>query len=217
MIKHIHLNLIKEEEIVSSSRVRTQAIAPIVLMIITISTLGWWFLLFMQYAGTKKLNDHLNQIQEQLQPEYKQALALNTEIKSVTALIAQLSAYKNSKLFYGKTFQQIPRHVLPNIQFTKFELLKPVRPLLEKDKESAGPTNKTESATFVITGRTSGVNAFDAVDHLLSDLKKGTFTNLIQSAHIPKGSLRQDMKTKKELGEFLLFELECNCTPRRFE
>ena len=217
MSKHIHLNLIKEKEILSSSPVRTQVIAPIILAIITACTLGWWFLLFMQYTGTKKLNDHLNQIQEQLQPEYKQVLALNTKEKNVTALIAQLSAYKNSKLFYGKTFQQIPQHVLPNIQFTKLELLQPARPLLEKDKESAGPTNKTESATFVITGRTSGANAFDAVDQLLSDLKKGKFTNLIQSAHIPKGSLRQDMKTKKDESEFLRFELKCNCTPRRFE
>ena len=217
MSKHIHLNLIHEEEIVSSSPIRTQIIAPIVLIIITVSTLSWWLLLFMQYTSAKRLNSRLHEMQEQLQPEYKQALALSIKEKNVTALIAQLSAYKHSKLLYGETFRQIPLHVLPNIQFTKFELLKPAKPLLEKDKHSIGPTNKTESATFVITGRTSGANAFDAVNQLLNDLKKETFTNLIQSAHIPKGSFRQDTKTKQEVGEFLRFELNCNCIPRRFE
>jgi len=216
MSKHIHLNLIKDEEIVSSSPVRTQIIAPLALLIISVCVLGWWLLLLMQYNSAKNLNILHLDIQEQLQPRYKKVLALKAEEKRLTALIAQLNAYKKSKNFYGDSFTRIPGHVLPNIQFTKFELLKPEPPLIEKDNPSKGPTNINERATFVISGRTSGAKAFDAVDQLLKDLKKESFTNLIQSAHIPKGSLRQDL-TKKDEGEFLRFEIECNCMQRSFQ
>ncbi|MDA3923574.1 MAG: hypothetical protein PF904_02610 [Kiritimatiellae bacterium] len=216
MSNHIHLNLIKEEEIVSSSPIRTQVIAPFVLIIIAISILSWWLLLLMQYSNAKSLNTRNLNIQEQLQASYKKVMTFKAEERNLTALLAQLKAYEKSKNFYGKSLALIPAHVLPNIQFTKLELLKPAPPLLEKVNPSKGPTNITEIATFVISGRTSGAKAFDAVNQLLNGLKKAPFTNLIQSAQIPKGSFRQDLAYKNK-GEFLRFELECNCTPRRFE
>ena len=216
MSRYIHLNLIKEEEIVSSSPVRSQIIAPIIAGIITLGTLGWWLLLYTNYSGIKKLNAMHFDMNKQLQPGYNAVRDLNKKEKELTALINQLQAFKNSKLQYGEMLTDIPKHVQPNIQFTKLEVLSPPLPLFEKDKESRGPTNTFETAGFLITGRTTGADAFNSVDKLLNALKSDTYTNLIENALIPKGSFRQDTRAGKG-NQNLRFELKCECRKRRFQ
>jgi len=217
MSNHIHLNLIKDEEIVSPSPIRSQIIAPIAVAIITVGVLVWWLFLSFQYSNVKNLTNQNKEFRTQLQTSYKSVLALTAEEESLGALTAQIKAYQGSKVRYAEALKNIPDHVLPNIQLTQLEIPHPPLPLLEKDKHSAGPTNKTELAKFIITGRTSGANAFDAVDHFLNDLKKAPFTNLIQSTHIPKGAMRPEKTRNRDDKEYLRFEIECNCTPRRFE
>jgi len=217
MSNHIHLNLIKEEEIVSSSPVRTQTIAPAIMAIFVLSVLGWWVMLLAQYSSASSLLARHREIQTQLQSGYTAVQALNAEGKQLGALIAQLDAYQNSRLLYGEVFSQIPPHVSPNIQFTALEIPVPPPPQIPVGKEGAAPTNTTESARFLITGRTSGATAFAAVDQLLRALQSSQFTNLIHSAQIPKDSFRQDPAARNEGEEFLRFEIECSCTPRRFE
>ncbi len=217
MSNHIHLNLIKEEEIVSSSPVRTQIIAPAIMAIFVLSVLGWWLMLLAQYSSASELRTSHMAIQTQLEPGHTAVLALNAEAKQLSALIAQLDAYQNSRLLYGEVFTQIPRHVAANIQFTALAIPAPPAPLIPVDKVAAAPTNTTESASFVITGRTSGTDAFAAVDQLLKTLQGSQFTNLIHSAQIPKDSFRQDTTARTDGEEFLRFEIECSCIPRRFQ
>lgn len=216
MSRHIHLNLIQEEELVSSSPIRSQVIAPIIAGVITLSTLVWWMLLYVNYASLKRLNTMHCNINKQLQPSYTAVQELNKKEKEITALIDQLHAYQNSMLQYSTMLTDIPKHVLPNIQFTKMEVLPPPPPLFEKNKESKGPTNTFETAGFLITGYTRGAEAFNSVDKLLHALQSEAYTNLVATAMIPKGSFRQNSKSRTGTQD-LRFELKCECRNRRFQ
>ena len=216
MSRHIHLNLIKEEELVSSSPIRSQIIAPIIAGVITLSTLVWWVLLYVNYASLKRLNTmHLN-INKQLQPGYTAVHELNSKEKEITALINQLRIYQNSMLQYSTLLTDIPKHVPPNIQFTKLEVLPPPPPLFEKGNESKGPTNTFETAGLLITGYTRGAEAFNSVNKLLNALQSDAYTNLVKTALIPKGSFRQNSKSRTG-SQDLRFELKCECRNRRFQ
>ena len=80
-----------------------------------------------------------------------------------------------------------------------------------------GPTNILESVSLQFAGRITGEHSSEAVNALLTALRTPAFTNLIRSAEIPKGAFRQDLAKNTVTGETLLFELTCECVPRRFE
>jgi hypothetical protein len=75
-----------------------------------------------------------------------------------------------------------------------------------------------EKVTLRIVGRTAGEKASSAVDTLLAALRTPSFTNLLQNAEIPKGAFRQDTVSRSaSIRDILLFEITCECAPRRFE
>ncbi len=217
MSRHIHLNLINEDEIRSSSPVRARVIAPVVVAVLSLATLSWWFYLYTNHTALKRINARHFEINRQLQPGYTRVLDLTAREKKLEALIAQLKAFRNARIRYGELFGHIPSLVAPNIQFTKLEVLPPPAPLFEKDKEAAGPTNTTERAGFLITGRTTGVNAVESVEHLLNALKSGVCTNFVQAAEIPLNAIRPENPSRREEQAFLRFDIHCECRPRRFE
>lgn len=217
MNTHLHLNLIKDEELVSSSPIRSQIIAPVFVTVITLSTLIWWLFLFLGHMNLKRVNKTNIEINQVINPAYQRALQLTEKEKELAALSAQIEAFNHSRLEYGAVLSSIPKHVDSNIQFTILELPAPPPPLFEDKKPGSGPTNIIENAEFKITGKTTGAKAFDAVDQLLKALNSDAYTNLIQSAFIPKGSFRQDSRSKKGTKESLLFAIKCRCRPRRFQ
>ncbi|MFO7937625.1 MAG: hypothetical protein R6V06_08480 [Kiritimatiellia bacterium] len=216
MSKPLHLNLIKEEELFSSCPIRNQVIAPITAGVITLITLIWWLLLYVNFASLENLNSRHSGINKELQPAYRSVLALNSREKDLTALTGQLKAFQNAKLHYGSFLKNIPGHIRTNVQFTKLEVLPPPPPLFEKDKKSGGPTNTFEKAGMHITGLTTGNNAFDSVNSLLKALQSDIYTNLIKHALIPKGSFRQDTRSARD-GHVLRFEIRCECRNREFK
>ena len=217
MSRYVHLNLINESEVLSSSPIRTQVIAPVVVALISLSTLAWWLFLYTNCSYLKRLNSSHAEMNKELQPGYKAVLDLNDQEKSLTALTGQLKAFKNAKICYGELFSTIPEHVEPNIQFTRLEVTAPPPPLFEKEKEALGPTNTVEQTGFQITGRTTGSNAVEAVECLLNALKADSYTNLIRSAQIPVNSIRPESASRKDEKTFLRFDIKCECQARRFE
>ena len=217
MSKHLHLNFIRDDELVSSSPIRSQIIAPVFVAGITLSTFAWWLFLFLGHMNLKQLNDTNIKINQVINPAYNRVQKLTEKEKELVALNAQIEAFNHSRLEYSTVLSSIPQHVESNIQLTILELSAPPQPLFEDKKTGGGPTNTFENAEFMITGKTTGTKAFDAVDQLLKALNSDSYTNLIQSAFIPKGSFRQDSRSKKGTKESLLFEIKCRCRPRRFQ
>lgn len=217
MKNHIHLNFIHEDELVTSSSVRSQVVAPALAVVLTLATLTIWIFAVTQYYQLKLLREKHNAIKTQLQPAYKSALELKERETNLAAVVDQLKAYQNSKRAFGEALTRIPAHVPPNIQFTKLEIPPPPPPLIDKEHIELGPTNSFENVRLVITGRTAGANSFEAVDHLIEAFEGDDFTNLISSASIPKGSFRQDTTKRNDAREYLLFGVECQCLPREFK
>jgi|GEM_PF-3083401 len=217
MTQKLHLNLINENEILSSGPVRMHVLIPVLMIALTIGVGLWWFFLYLNYSFVKGMNTQKIEINKQLQPGYQAVQELNKQEKKLQSLINQLQSYKQSKLGYGEVFNSIPQHVMPNIQFTKLELLPPPPPLFAKDKEVDGPTNTVEQTAFLITGRTTGANAVDSVEKLLVALQGDAYTNLIRRAHIPLNAIRPENNPRSENKEFLRFEIKCECQFRRFE
>jgi len=78
-----------------------------------------------------------------------------------------------------------------------------------------GPPNPAERVPLRRAGRTTGPEPVNTLLQTL--LKNPVCTNLIRSAEIPKGAFRQDSSRNAANRETLLFELTCECAPRRFE
>ena len=57
----------------------------------------------------------------------------------------------------------------------------------------------------------------EAVNTLLATFRTPAFTNVFRTAVIPKGAFRQDVARDPESREILLFDITCDCVPRRFE
>lgn len=215
MSKHIHLNLIQDEELFTSSSVRMHTIVPVFVAVLTLSIFVWWLYLYLNYNSLKQVGDRHTEIAAQIQPGYKQYLELSAREKELSALNAQIAAFDNSRLEYAVVLRHIPELVDPSIQFTMIEVTPPSPPLFKKEKPDSAPTNTFSTTALIITGRAASTKV-DAVDGLLKALNTGLCTNLIQFASIPKGSFRQDAKSKDSAREFVLFEIRCLCWPRRF-
>ncbi|MDD2600516.1 MAG: hypothetical protein PHO37_15040 [Kiritimatiellae bacterium] len=215
MSNYIHLNLIHDEELRTSSSVRMHTIIPIFAGLITVGLFIWWLYLYLNYISLKQIRDQHTVIAEQLQPGYKQVLKLSAQEKELTALNAQIAAFDGSRLAYAAALSHIPELVDPSIQFIMIEVTPPSPPLFKKESPASAPTNTFVTTELIITGRAVSTKV-DAVDGLLKGLSTGPCTNLIKSAAIPKGSLRQEAKARDSAGEFVLFEIKCPCWPRRF-
>lgn len=216
MSKHMHLNLIQDEELRTSSSVRIHTIIPIFVGLITLGVFVWWLYLYLNYTSLREIHERHTEIAEQLQPGYKQVLELSAQEKELTALNAQITAFDGSRLKYAAVLSYIPELVDPNIQFIMIEVTQPSPPLFKKEQPTSAPTNTFATTELIITGRAVSTKV-DAVDGLLKGLSKGISTNLIKSAAIPKGSLRQETKSRDSGAEFVLFEIRCPCWPRRFQ
>ncbi|MFA7173619.1 MAG: hypothetical protein WC340_09425 [Kiritimatiellia bacterium] len=216
MSKHIHLNLIKDGELRTSSSVRIHTIVPVFVGLITLGIFVWWLYLYLNYISLKQIHDQHTEIATQVKPGYKHVLELTAEEKELTALNAQIIAFDGSRLKYAAVLKHIPELVDPSIQFTMIEVTPPSPPLFKKEAPTSAPTNTFATTELIITGRAASAKV-DAVDRLLKALNTGLSTNLIKSAAIPKGSLRQETKSRDSAGEFVLFEIRCLCWPRRFQ
>jgi hypothetical protein len=135
MSTYIHLNHIKDEELVSSSPIRSHIIVPAIIVILVLSTLLWWLFESMTYTSLLKLQEQHDSIKSQLHPGYLSALDLRAQEQELEAMDAQLRVYRDSKLFFGRALAKLPEHVLPNIQFTKLEVPPPPAPLFQKNEK----------------------------------------------------------------------------------
>ena len=218
MSKPLHINLLKSEELFSSSPIRPRVMIPLLAILIFLSTGLWWSLEILKLntlkATTKKIEVEI----ENIKPAYNEFLELQREEKELNASLHQLAYYQNARVLFGETLAQIQNHIPETIQLTELRILPPPIPPIQKIKTKlTGPTNEFENITFKLVGRAEGTQASESVNELLLALRGNAFTNMIRSAEIPKGAFRQDTQTSSRGNrDAILFEVTCICLPRRF-
>lgn len=213
----LHLNLLKDEEQYSSSPVRLRVLLPAIAAIATLCCLVWWALLGLNAHNQAEVKGRLERGILEEKAAHAVVLDLRAQEKEVTAVIRQLELYEHARLRFGETLSQFAACVPENLQLTEIRLPPPPPALVDPLRPTAGPTNSVEAVTLRLAGRTSGDQASESVNTLLAALRTPAFTNLIQTADIPKGAFRQDAGRTADNREALLFEIRCVCVPRRFE
>ena len=213
----LHLDLLREEE--RFSPIRLRVMLPLATTFFLLCALILWMLLGIRMRGQRKVAADVENAVKSVAPVHASVLASRDMEKETRAILQQLSLYKHSRNVYGTTLSNIAEHVPANIQFTEMRLLlpPPATPDIFRPGAPTTPTNAQESVALRIAGRTSGTRASESVNDLLAALRTPGFTNAFRAVSIPKGAFRLDTARGQSAGETLLFEITCDCAPRRFE
>jgi len=218
----LHLDLLKEEERLSSSPIRLRVLLPLITTFFLLCALLVWGLFEIQVLGKRKLMANVENAVKSVTPVHAAVLASRDQEKEMRAGVQQLSLYKHARNVFGPTLSIIAAQVPTNIQFTEMRIFPPQtasEPSRSVNPPPA-PTNTLERVSLRIAGRTKGSRASESVNDLMAALQTAAFTNVFRSVSIPKGAFRLDTSRNQSAltaNESLLFEITCECEPRRFE
>ncbi len=226
MSASLHLDLLTDEEHVSSSPVRLRVMVPMLTLLAVLAIAVWWsfFVLRLHAATLQKIKLEANVAG--LKPAHAEVVRLRAQEKECAAALQQLGFYRNARIRFGETFARLAEHVPADLQLIELRVPPPQQPPQQQQLSAdpkkktplLGPTNVLETVTLRLAGRAGGENPSEAINRLLQALRTPAFTNLILSAETPKGAFRQDTTTKASSNrDELLFEITCGCVPRRFE
>jgi len=216
----LHFNLIRKEEILSPSPVRLRVMLPVFCLLLVAALAVWWMLaLTRAHAANQKLAA-VNAEIESLSRSHQTVLSLCAEEKELSASLRQIGFYTNALTRFGGLLSGLPEHVPADIQITELYVPPPAPPPAPAPMpgvKAAAPTSTFECVSLRLAGRAGGDAPADAVDSLLTALRKPDFTNLIVRAAVPPGAFRQEAARGQGNRNTLLFEIQCDCVPRRFE
>jgi hypothetical protein len=231
MTKTCHLNLLMDSERVSSSPVRLRIMLPTAAILVSVSMAIWWLILTGQDILAKTQMSNLRDDMERHQAENAKAIADAEMADELQSQLEQLEGYGEScKRRWSETLASLAEVMPLKVQLTKFEIPAPPPQVLsfvtvQKGKKRTvklwGPTNKTESVSMVIAGRTPKETP---VISLMESLEGDAFTNSIVIAKDPRNpnpspkvrSFRQDIPQRGEGSRMLAFEIEYTAKERRF-
>ena len=217
MSTSLHLDLLNDDERFSSSPIRLRVMMPLCGLSLVLGTLVAWMLIEIQARSlsSQKITDEASV--SDLKPAHAETLRLRLLEKETSASLQQLAFYRASQIRFGETLAKLPEHVPFFLQLSELRV-PPPSPLIDPLKPALGPTNTFEYVTLKLAGKAGGDRPTEAVNALLKVLNTApVFTNLIRSAEIPKGAFRQDTSRQASGRDMLLFEINCQCSPRRFQ
>ena len=216
MSNPLHLNLLEESEYVSSSPIRLRVMMPMFALLTALGTGVWWSIIAMRVHALAIEIKEAEGIIAQLKPSHDRVMALRAEEKEIEGNLKQISFYQNARITFGQTLEKIADQAPAKLQLTELNIPPPPEELAAPDPKKPwfGPTNTVELVMLRLAGRTTGSKQVEA---LLKTFQTSSFTNLIRASEIPKGAYRQDTTHRGSNLETLLFELTCDCAPRRFE
>jgi hypothetical protein len=155
-----------------------------------------------------------NAEKERLGPAHRTYLALRSETEDTQAGLKQLGFFRCARNPWGEVLMALPDRVPASVQFTLLQHSYPPQPSASPLAPLPAPTNRVESGTVLLRGRTSNT---EEVGALLEALGRPPFDALFAKAEIPPGAIKQELRREPGEPETLLFDIEIACHPRRFE
>lgn len=226
--KAIHMNLLRENEILSSSPVRLRVMLPVAMMLLSAAMVLWWVIVYgavmlnkssiaslegdiaAKKAGHQKIIDQMNAANE-----------LEVELE-------QLEYYRAGRREWSDTLAHIAEIIPLKVQLTRLSIPAPPPQDLSRPKGSKlpplwGPEAKTERVTLVLAGRTPKETP---VISMMESLESDIFTNALVICHDPTApeqsprvkSFRQDAASgeTRNRQRMLTFEIEYTAKERSF-
>ena len=225
---NLHLNLLRSEEVASSSPVRMRVMMPILSLLICAACAVWWGVLFMQGMLVNGKVASVRADLERRENAHAASLAQMADMRERQAQLDQLDAYKRGCHKYGGLMAKLAEVVPEDVQLTALTIPEPPPQRLSDPKNPKippllGPTNTVENVQFRISGRTA---ATASVTALMEAVESDAFSDWIVVDKDRKMSavrkkkrinIRQETRAGEDGVRMLAFEVEFRCKERRFE
>ena len=228
-MKAIHVNLLRENEVLSSSPVRIRVMLPVAMMLAAAGMALWWVIIYgAVLLNTTSITSLENDIAAK-KASHQKILDQMNDANELEAELEQLGYYRDSRRAWGETFAHLAEVIPLKVQLTKLSIPPPPPQDLSRPKGSKlpplwGPESRTEKVTLILAGRTTKETP---VISMMESLESDVFTNALVICRDPKEpeqsprvkSFRQDSvsdSASKTRQRMLSFEIEYTAKERRF-
>ena len=208
-----HLNLLRGNEVLSSSPVRLRVMLPIGALLACIGLLVWWGVLFTQIVLTKAQSRSIETDLAAKNSAHAEAIQKREQARELKLQLEQLEYYKSGVRAIGEPLAKFAEVVPMRVQLKEMTITK-LRPQVLMPPGAKvplfGPTENVETQKLVIAGLTTKETP---VISLMESLSSGFETLVTNERKI--NSFKQD--TAEVDGKKLLsFEIEYTMPGRRF-
>ena len=218
----LHVNLLKETEKLSSSPIRLRIMLPVVAFLACVGLAIWWSIIFTQLLMVQSSSRNVEEMLEARKKTHAAAVEDMNALRELRLEAEQLGFYSNGVRHVATPLARLAEEMPLKVQLTELsmpppapiDLTPPKGKKAKKGKKAQplwGPTNETEAARLVFSGRTP---KDQPLIQLMETLEEPDFRALVTKTK-KVTSVRQD--TVGEKGRRLLaFEVEYVMPERRF-
>ena len=225
----IHINLLRDDERVSSNPIRLRVMVPLFSGIVLAAVLGWWMAVAASNAALRKEVAALGTSADDLKGSATNHAALVERSDAARAEIGQLERYRNGRVLFGEALHKLPEVVPATVQLASITIPPPIRIVAKKDVKGAPVRAAASKPRPEDNGKGAradarapeklSLNLAGLVDSaataaaLKAAMSGSAFAGLVTDAEIPAGAFKMNANGS---GQFL-FELSCTCRERSFQ
>lgn len=228
-MKAIHVNLLRENEVLSSSPVRIRVMLPVAMMLAAAGMVLWWLIVYgAVLLNTTSISSLENDVAAK-KAEHQKILDQMNEANELETELEQLGYYRAARRPWGETLAHLAEVIPLKVQLTRLAIPPPPPQNLANPKSPKlpplwGPDTTPEKVTLILAGRTTKETP---VISMMESLESDAFTNALVICRDPREpeqsprvkSFKQDSasnaasKTKQRM---LSFEIEYTARERSF-
>ncbi len=208
-----HLNLLKSNEVLSSSPVRLRVMLPVGALLACVGLLVWWGVLFTQIFLAKTQARSIKEDLATKNSAHAEAIQKRETARELKQQLEQLEFYKAGVRAIGAPLAKFAEVVPMRVQLKELSISKPRPQVLMPPGAKVplfGPIENVETQKLVIVGLATKETP---VVSLMESLESG-FETLVTGEH-NVNSFKQD-NTEIDGKRLLSFEIEYSMPGRRF-
>ena len=227
-MKAIHMNLLRENEVLSSSPIRVRVMLPVAMMLLSAAMILWWLIVYGAVMLNKSSISSLEGDIAAKKAGHQKILDQMNNANELESELEQLDYYRSGRREWSETLAHVAEIIPLKVQLTRLSIPPPPPQDLSRPKGSKlpplwGPEARTERVTLVFAGRTTKETP---VISMMESLESDVFTNALVICHDPTApeqsprvkSFRQDAAVSESKGRqrMLTFEIEYTARERSF-
>lgn len=209
----LHLNLLKSNEVLSSSPVRLRVMLPVGALLACVGLLVWWGVLFTQIFLAKTQARSIKEDLATKNSAHAEAIQKRETARELKQQLEQLEFYKAGVRAIGAPLAKFAEVVPMRVQLKELSISKPRPQVLMPPGAKVplfGPIENVETQKLIIVGLATKETP---VVSLMESLESG-FETLVTGEH-NVNSFKQD-NTEIDGKRLLSFEIEYSMQGRRF-
>ncbi len=197
----MYINLIKPEEIRSSSAIRRVFLIQlsiglgVVVLLSLLATIIWGSISASQKRKSAEIEKGI------LMPQYNNVVAMKRELKEIESLANVVEGLYQNRINWYEILRNIQKEISPNMQLTRFNV-----------GETLGQVDGSAAQIYTIylQGKVTGDRSEEDVKQIIETFKASPlFTNIVESAEVRR-YVASDVSSEKD---FRIFDIECVFKP----